>query len=424
MGLGYHHIILSVEVLGMDQLRKDCRKVEVHYAAVQGSYCGALVFLTGFVAMFLSWLGLSDSQIGLMNSTGSALTIMGQLLVGAYLDKHPDVSIKKTILKFCLLASVGAAALYWISLPTALGCLVFLGAYTCAQTTGALVPSLMMRFVNVGLPVDFGWPRGIGSICWASLAYVMGGIIERYSARVLMLGYVVGIVLVALALRAMPDVEEYAGKGVPEDRIIRSPIQKKPSGGYFEMLRANPTLLLFCTAAAICFAGQTPVTVFQLRIIEGLGGGAAQFGTVILIQSGMELPIMMLSARIMRYIKPKYLLVICFFSYVVRHFLYANVTAISQYYAVCFISVLCYGIWGVASVIFANQIVPHEQTTRAQSLASFSVSIGGIIGSTVSGMLIEKMGMAFTLALGWKIILCAACLMALCARLCKKKLGI
>jgi len=86
--------------------------------------------------------------------------------------------------------------------------------------------------------------------------------------------------------------------------------------------------------------------------------------------------------------------------------------------------ILCYGIWGVASVIFANQIVPHEQTVRAQSLASFCVSIGGIIGSTLSGVLMEKFGMDFTLDLGWMVILCAACLMALCARICRKKLGI
>lgn len=408
----------------MDQIRKACRKLECHYALFQGTYSGATLFLTGFVAVFLTWLGLSDAQIGLVNSAGSALTIGGQLLVGAYMDRHPGVSIKKVILGFCLLASVGAAALYWIDLPTALGCAVFLFAYTCTQTNGALVPALMMRFVNIGMPVDFGWPRSIGSLCWASLAYLLGGIIEQYSARILMLGYLCGVGLVALALHAMPDVEEYRGKGLPEDRIIRSPLKEKPSGGYIDMLRSNPTLLLFCLAAAICFAGQTPVTVFQVRIIEALRGGTGEFGKVILIQSGMELPIMMASSRIMRRVKPKHLLVICFFSYALRHFLYAHVTSLSQYYAVCFISILCYGIWGVASVIFANQIVPHAQTVRAQSLASFCVSIGGIIGSTVSGILMERFGMAFTLNLGWMVILCAACLMALCARVCKKKLGI
>lgn len=408
----------------MDQIRKNCRKVECHYAAFQGAYGGTSLFLTGFVAVFLTWLGLSDSQIGVVNSTGSALTILGQLLVGAWLDKHTSVSIKKVILGFCLLASVGAAALYWIDLPTALGCAVFLFAYTCIQTNGALVPAMMMRFVNIGLPVDFGWPRSIASVCWASLAYVMGGIIERYSARILMLGYLCGVGLVALALLAMPDAEAYRGKGLPEERIIRPKLDKKPSGGYIEMLRGNPTLLLFCLAAAICFAGQTPVTVFQVRIIESLGGGTGEFGKVILIQSGMELPIMMASSRIMRRIKPKHLLVVCFFAYALRHCLYAQATSLNQYYTVCFISILCYGIWGVASVIFANQIVPHEQTVRAQSLASFCVSIGGIIGSTLSGILMERFGMAFTLNLGWIVILCAACLMAVCARVCKKRLDI
>ena len=135
----------------MDQIRKACRKLECHYALFQGTYSGATLFLTGFVAVFLTWLGLSDAQIGLVNSTGSALTIGGQLLVGAYMDRHPGVSIKKVILGFCLLASVGAAALYWIDLPTALGCAVFLFAYTCTQTNGALVPALMMRFL-LGMP--------------------------------------------------------------------------------------------------------------------------------------------------------------------------------------------------------------------------------------------------------------------------------
>ena len=101
------------------------KHVERHYAAVQGTYWAANCSLRGLTAVFLSYHGLTDGQIGYTSSLIYFCTITLSLLLSAWADRHPLSPLKRTISALFLLALAAAGVLYLLPLPVLLMMVVY-----------------------------------------------------------------------------------------------------------------------------------------------------------------------------------------------------------------------------------------------------------------------------------------------------------
>lgn len=59
----------------MQDIKKLARRIEINFAASEGTYWIVFCAISGFIAAFLSHRGLTDTQIGLTTSLGSLLAI-------------------------------------------------------------------------------------------------------------------------------------------------------------------------------------------------------------------------------------------------------------------------------------------------------------------------------------------------------------
>jgi PPP family 3-phenylpropionic acid transporter len=182
------------------------------------------------------------------------------------------------------------------------------------------------------------------------------------------------------------------------------------------MIRSNPTLILFIGAAILLSLGQSTAMVFLIRIIEAVGGNAQNLGTVFLIQSGIEFPMLFSSAWVLKKFKVSNILVFSFFCFVLRQFGFFLAPSVGAIYGVATINLFCIGIFAFASVIFVNSIVRTSEMVRAQTLITLSQTVGQIIGSLISGVLIDSFGLKTLIMIGVIILLVASCLMIICNR--------
>ena len=382
------------------------KRVEVHYATVQGTYWASNCTLRGLMAVFLSYHGLNDSQIGYTSSLVYVFTITLSLLLSAWADRHPLSPLKRTVAALYILALAAAGSLYLISLPILLMMAVY--ALNCCfhNCADSILNALMMQYVDNGIPARYGWPRGVGSITYATMAWVLGVLMERYTPDIILPVFLALCGLSLLALIFLPD---------PGPRKIR---EAAPKVSYPEMLRGNPTLVLLLCACIFSGMGQTSATTFLIRVVEKLGGTSRELGIAMFIQAGVELPMMFASGWLLKRFSPRGLLVLSFFASGLRLIMLRFAPNLPVLYLIMFFSMFCFGIYGFASVLFVNGIVGQQEKVRAQSLLSlcYTGGIGGILGNLLAGILIGPLGMDRVLVLSASLCMAGAVFMLLCCR--------
>lgn len=398
-----------------DTIKKSARRIEVNYALVQGFYWSSACTLGGFAAVFLTSRGLNDAQIGLSVALVSVLTILFQVCLSAYADKHSELPLKKTVSALYLTVIVLSAVMSVFSLPAALLILVYVIASALVNSQCGLLNAQLVQYRNAGVPASYGWPRGVGSIFYAVSAYFYGLAVERYSADILLRLYIVFAVLALLSVLAMPDPRALAHSlGVHPSE----PARAGSTVSYLRMLRCNPTLVLYLAVLIISAIGQSTGNTFLIRVIEAAGGGTREFGIAILIQAGVELPVMCASSRILAYFKAKHVLVFSFFCYCLRMVLLPMAASLPFIYIVVSLNMVCFGLYGFATVFFVNSLVPDGQTVRAQSLTTlcYTGGIGAILGNVLAGALLDRFGLRVPMLVGAAICFAAALLMLVCCR--------
>lgn len=382
-------------------------RVEINYAAVQGSYCAGSCALTTFTAVFLSWKGFSDSQIGYTTALIYGTTMALQLLLAAFMDRHPSLPLRRAVAALSL-AAFGLGAMLSL-LPLPLLCMMAVYTLCCAldNSRSSLLAAVMMQYLNRGIPVRYGWPRGIGSISYALMAALLGSLMERYSPGILLPFFLILDALSLLCLLLMPDPGKAPRVQSTENRV-----------SYLQMLRGNPALTLLLCACALSAMGQCCASTYLVRVVESLGGGERELGIAILLQSGVELPAMLLSSRLLKRWSPQQLLTFALFATAGKLVLILLSGSLTMLYLVLLTSVCCFGIYGFAAVLFANSLVPEEQAVRVQSLLalSYTSGVGGILGNLLGGTLIQSIGLSPLLCVSALLCACGAGVMLLCVR--------
>lgn len=382
------------------------KRVEAHYAAVQGTYWASNCTLRGLMAVFLSYHGLNDAQIGYTSSLIYFCTISLSLLLSAWADRHPHSPLKRLVTGLYLLALAAAGAMYLLPLPVLLMMVVYTLDSCFHNCADSILNALMMQFVDNGIPARYGWPRGVGSITYALMAWVLGILMEQYTPNIILPIFLGLCSLSLLALFLLPD---------PGPRRVK---ESAPQVSYLTMLKRNPTLVLLLCACILSGMGQCAGSTYLIRVVEQLGGTSEQLGLAMFIQAGVELPMMFASGWLLKRFTARGLLTLSFFASALKLLMVNLAPNLPVLYLVMAFSLFCFGIYGFAAVLFVNAISGEQEKVRAQSLLSlcYTGGLGGILGNLLSGVLIGAIGLRNLLFLSFWLCLAGAFVMLLCAR--------
>ena len=391
------------------------RKIEVNYASTQAFYWAANCTLIGFLAVFLSYQGLNDGQIGIVSSLFCVAGIFVQLFVSDFSDQHSKIPLKK-IIGVLYLISLGLVGLLYVgNLPILLFGAVYIIAAAILNSGNGLLNALMMRYLDSGLDVNYGLPRGFGSIGYALSAFFIGLAIEKMSPNILMPLFLVVIVIALIAVMRMPVADT-----LQQDQPVDSVLEKI---SYKKMLLENTTLRIFLVAIIFSGLSQTAIAIYLIRIIESLGGTTKELGIAMLIQAGVEVPMMFLSSFLLRKFKVEALVFISIIAFSLKTVGVTFAPSLGFIYVVMAFSMFCYGIYGFSSVMFVNKIVAPNQKVRGQSLIAlcFVGGIASIIGNVIFGTMLDLFGLKSVLYLSCCFGFVSVMVMAACMRAYRRK---
>jgi PPP family 3-phenylpropionic acid transporter len=377
--------------------------------------------LYSFSAVYLTHKGFTDTQIGYTVSLIGFLNIILQLAVSSFSDSHSTIPLKRIIAALYIISIAFGVLMSSLPLATALLMFVFMTASSTQNSVSTLLNSMTLQYNNNGINATYGWPRGIGSIAYAVLAFFGGQIVKRYSPAILPYLFILFAVIALAAILMMPDPFKLIGENTAGN--TQGSKKKNSSTSFKDMMLKNPILLIFALAVLVNSAGQVAVNTFLIRIVESLGGDTRTLGTCMFLQAVVEFPIMAVSSFLMTKFKARYLLLISFFCFAVKMFALANAPSLAVVYGAMVFSIFCFGLYAVTMLVFVNRIVGITEKVRGQAVVSVFGSFGAMIGNAVSGRMIDTVGLKFQLNISWIACLLAAFLMLACCLIFNRKFG-
>ncbi len=152
------------------------------FAFVQGLYWLEAITEIGYMATFLSGIGISNAGVGFVSSLSVFASMFIAWFSGLHIDKGTTSSTK--VMMYILLIQIplllGAVAFNGKILVAVFFCL-FLSAF---RAGASIMNKIYADLQKTELRFEFSYARAAGSLTFAIGAFLAGGIIKKYGLTV------------------------------------------------------------------------------------------------------------------------------------------------------------------------------------------------------------------------------------------------
>ena len=343
----------------------------------QALYCFyymALGSYLPFINLYYERLGLSGVQIGTLAALPVFVTATITFIWAAIADTF---RLHRVILRMALLLAPVVA--YWLSQAKHFVALVPC-VFAYAIVTSPISPLLDSNALEVAKEHErsYGGLRVWGSVGWAASTWLVGLLIQARSTRWFFYSY---IVLMAIAF--LFSLFQPARKLVQRSSLIH---------GLRELFRVD--FLLFLISAFLLTTASGGVNSFFSLYLNRIGATEGQIGLSWALAAVSELPVMLLSAVMLRRIGAKGLLVMAFLVFIVRWLFYSVIDAPVWALVVQLLHGLSFAAFLVGGVTFVSERTPPGLSATAQAIYStVTFGLASITGSMIGGYLYDNVGM-------------------------------
>ena len=211
----------------MGALRRGVRgsareSLQVRYGALQALYYFGTCALGGFAAIFLGYKGLSNSLIGVATGASCILSVVLMPAISMLLERKPGLGIPRVVRSLTLGSVACYVVLALAPLPTYAVIVLFALANAMSLAIAPFLSQLAMGFNRIGMPINFGLARGMGSVSYAVGAVGLSRLVELSSPGVLAGLFVLSGVVLLAVLASMPTCEAPVKAGAVQAEEPRS----------------------------------------------------------------------------------------------------------------------------------------------------------------------------------------------------------
>ena len=348
------------------------------------SYLG-FAFGTVQIVPYLTSIGYSPVERGILISSIAIITIIVQLIFGYLSDKY------KTVKKLFVLVMIVFAAASW----------TFYMTDSPHFILHLILVALCGGFANLGMGIEDNWVletnertrnlfsviRAFGSLGWALGGILLGYLIKYFGYKSLSITILFFTILTLGGSFLLNDASKSS------DETLRN-ITKED---VMELLRNKAYILvvviLFLLSCIQMFNNYTLVDKIMI-----LGGTSKEVGIAATIKGIVELPMFLAGPMILRKYKAKALLIVSAIAYTIQFFLFGYVTTVSGVFMLIGLQMLTN-----PSLIIASKVLIDELTSDAckstGQLVAMSIYTGGasLLIPYLSGVLTEWKDVNFTL---------------------------
>lgn len=358
------------------------KKLQLEYNFLHILYWITNCAIFGYVAVFLQYKGLTNTEIGIVTGGGAVASIFMSPFISNLIFKISSLSIKKLMYGLYGLMFVAFGCLTLCSLPVYMMmalyiCLIFL----CISVV-PLLSTLCMDYLKVGYEVNFGLSRGLGSVSYALSAVVIGPMIEMFDANVIAAVFVVSSLLMLVLLARMPEMQ--LEKKQAEKEI-----------GAFLFIKKYRVFFFILLGFGCSYAAAVSLSTYLINIVHHLGGSTSLYGLVIFAMAASEMPIMAITNRLLKKYRSEILLLAAVLFYVLRNF----TISLAPHLVILIIGMMfqgvSYGLFTAVITYYVNDhMVPKEQMMGQTMIGIMTTGVGSAVGNVLGGLLQDWFGLS------------------------------
>lgn len=377
---------------------------KIKYYITMGLYWSVIAACVSFLNVFLTGRGLGAGEIGIITAIGNGLAAVFQPIVSKVCSTS-----NKNERDFLVLISMLAMTLVIMALQKSVGLAMkieVIASVALVLVMQPLLNSLGYFYIERSVEINYGLSRGIGSITFAITSYFLG-ILSEINKDLSMVMAAVLLGALILSLLAQKPISGNNVVTVFDRRETRQKIE-------------NSKFIIFLVAVGMLFTFYNITNVYLLQIASRIGGDAKTVGTAFAIAAIFEFPIMFMFSRLKEKFQSRTMLIFSGIFFLIKGILTYIATSPTTLIAIQVTQLFGFALFTPCSVDFIQNIMSDDKKVTGQGFLASAITMGGVIGSVVGGLLIESLGVLNTLVLSNIVCLVAIILIVISTAGCNE----
>ena len=359
---------------------------------LMGTYFSLNCVALSYVALYLGRFGIQDYAIGIIVSISAILGFILQWISGRLIDTHPKWYWRNILMVLGGLELIICGMILLSHLTNAdvliIGCLY--GIFIII-TWGMLplVNTSSFYYTAHRRPVNFGVARGVGSIVFAAVSYIIGIFSADVGIVFIPICGIVFSILFIISVIILPGLGASHNSDANAEKSSEESIS-------IEFLKRNKYFIMVAVGICMVLIIHNMVNSFLIRMVENVGGSSDALGLALAIAAVCELPVLFLYDNFVKKYKMPTLLLIfvaCLF-YVIRGICYLFATSLILIYVIQVLQSVSFALLLASKTHFADEGVGQEDKATGQSIMSMTEAIAMVLGSAIGGWAISLGGVS------------------------------
>jgi len=395
-------------------MEKLAKQLTIKYAFLQSTFWMSQCCIFSFAAVFLQSKNFDNIQIGLVLALAAVLSIILQPVVASFADKSQTISLRYIVIALMFIVFLLALILFIMPNSFQLIAIIYVLINAIQFTLNSLFNSLALEYLNKGIPLNYGLARGLGSISFAVMSYLLGIFIHHFGPSILLLIFLFSycfVILSAFAFKItvpkstvpLKDLENYtdANKNISYKDGYDLELSDIAPTGILTFFIKYKKFSIHLIGLTFVFYSHSMVSTYLINIIQNVGGNSTDLGISLSIAAALELPTMAAFIFLVRKIKCSTLLKIsAFFFFVKVGITWLSPNVYSIYLSQIF-QMFAFALFTPASIYYVNSIIEEQDKVKGQSMLGVAtMGIAGTLANITGGKILDTAGVSNMLLIG------------------------
>jgi len=365
--------------------------LNMKFSLIQSFYWMAFCSSNGFASVFLLSKEFDNREVGVVLALANIFAVFLQPMVASFADSSKRVTLKQIVCIIAFMALSFSAVLIFIPNTFIIIASIFVLILTSIFIMQPLINGLVFEFINNGIFVNFGITRGIGSVAYALISYLLGVLVERigpiaipYVSLLLILGVFICLLTVKDSRKLSVTKEEKMKKADKKNKIDNKKL--------IDFIRNYKRFFGYLLGILLIFTYHTMFNNYLIHIVTRVGGTSKSMGLAIFIAAVLELPVMGFFAIAVKKTGIRKLLIVSAFFFVLKAIGALIATNMGMLYVDQMLQIFAYAIMIPASVYYINIVMKEKDRVKGQAYTTSAMTAGAVIGNLLGGTLIDVYG--------------------------------
>lgn len=372
------------------------------YASLQMILWGSFGITVNFAAKWFDAYQLSSSVYGVVMCVACVLAFACQMVFSDLVSRLPRMTLRGVLSGAGTAMLLSSLALLFgaDAMPSWLKCALYAVPVLAIQAIPAFLNALGMEAERAGVRVRYGLSRGLGSLSYGLLAYLVGALIPLNGVRTVFIAQTALSVLMIVMVLVFPSL----------------PKPQTDSRQTGNTLLRNRRFLLTLLGALLLYLSHNFLGNFLYYAVVSRGGNETSHGICTMIAAVCELPAMFLFTFMLRRLRCDIWLKLSGVFMALRALGCLLSVSVGGIYASMLCQALGFSVLTVASVFYIEKTVAPQDAVRAQALFYAMCTFANAFSYASGGFLQDALGVNSVLALSAVFAGAGALLFVFCLR--------